>query len=256
MTGTIHWTDLRPYRDYAMQEQTSPPTIGMLCWEKGCVPRGLMQTETLWGSSTFPGTFEFPVYYCRVVGANINTILENPNRDVLHTMIDEVRAMETAGVRAITTSCGFNAIFQRELANAVDIPVFTSALLQVPFVQALLGEGQSIGVITAKKAALSEEHLRAVGIEDSGRLHFFGLEDCAEWAKIFHSPNEEVDLDAIEKEVVDVATKAKEDNPEIGAFVLECTDLPTYSKTIRETTGCPVFDVVTLINFVYQAVAE
>ena len=68
--------------------------------------------------------------------------------------------------------------------------------------------------------------------------------------------DEEVDLDAIEKEVVDVATKAKEDNPEIGAFVLECTDLPTYSKTIRETTGCPGFDVVSLINFVYQAVAE
>ncbi len=36
------------------------------------------------------------------------------------------KEVEKEGVRAITTSCGFNAIFQEALANAVNIPVFTS----------------------------------------------------------------------------------------------------------------------------------
>lgn len=31
--------------------------------------------------------------------------------------------MEAQGILAITTSCGFNAVFQRELADSVSVPV-------------------------------------------------------------------------------------------------------------------------------------
>ena len=51
--------------------------------------------------------------------------MENPCPKVLQTMIDEARKMTDQGIRAITTSCGFNAVFQRELADSVDVPVFT-----------------------------------------------------------------------------------------------------------------------------------
>ena len=239
-----------------MERGNNSPKIGMLCWEAGHIPRGLAQTESLRGSSTNPDSFDFPVRYCRVKGANIQTILENPDRDVLQTMIAEARAMVADGVRAITTSCGFNAIFQEELANAVDVPVFTSSLLQVPLVRSMLGENQAIGVITAKKAALREEHLRAVGITKDILLRIFGLEDCREWGKIFHAPDDDVDLKLIEGEVVGVALEAKRRHPEIGAFVLECTDLPPFAQTIREGTECPVFDIVTMTNYVYQAIGE
>jgi len=37
------------------------PLIGILCWEEGCSPRGLVQLEELPGNSTNPKTFEFPV---------------------------------------------------------------------------------------------------------------------------------------------------------------------------------------------------
>lgn len=239
-----------------MERENNSPKIGMLCWEAGHIPRGLVQTESLRGSSTNPDSFDFPVRYCRVKGANIQTILEKPDRDVLQTMIAGARAMVTDGVCAITTSCGFNAIFQEELANAVDVPVFTSSLLQVPLVRSMLGENRAIGVITAKKAALRKEHLRAVGITEDIPLRIFGLEDCREWGKIFRTPDDDVDLKLIEDEVVGVALKAKRRHPEIGAFVLECTDLPPFAQTIREGTECPVFDIVTMTNYVYQAIGE
>ena len=127
------------------------PLIGILCWEEGCSPRGLAQLEKLPGNSTNPKTFDFPVKYCRIKGANIHTILENPCQHVLQSMIGEARKMEAQGVCAITTSCGFNAIFQRELADSVSVPVFTSSLMQIPLVQNMLGKQQQVGVITAKK---------------------------------------------------------------------------------------------------------
>ena len=37
-------------------------------------------------------------------------------------------------MQAITTNCGFLAKFQREIAAAVTVPVFTSSLMLVPMV--------------------------------------------------------------------------------------------------------------------------
>lgn len=192
--------------------------------------------------------------FCKVKGANIETILENPCRKVMERMIEEAQKMVKEGVKAITTSCGFNAIFQRELADSLDVPVFTSSLLQVPMVFHTLGRNKHLGVITAKKAALREEHLRAVGITSEMPVEIFGMEECPEWNKIFIAPNEDVDLDVIREEVVSTAVKAVKENPKIGAFVLECTDLPPFAQRIREVTGKPVFDFVTLVNYINSAI--
>lgn len=230
--------------------------IGILCWEAGQVPRGLVQLESLKGNSTNPDSYDYPVRFCRVKGANIETILENPDRKVLARMIEAARAMVAEGARAITTSCGFNAIFQEELADALDVPVFTSSLLQVPFVVRTLGRGGEIGVITAKKAALREDHFRAVGITSEIPVKIFGMEECPEFNKIFVAPDEDVDLNVIREEVVGTALRAIEENPKIGAFVLECTDLPPFAREIRKATGRPVFDFITLVDYVDQALRD
>ena len=231
------------------------PLIGILCWERDSLPRGLLQLEKLPGNSTNPETFEFPVRYCRIKGANIHTILENPSQNVLQSMIGEARKMEEQGVRAITTSCGFNAIFQRELADSVHVPVFTSSLMQMPLVQNMLGEQQSVGVITAKKTALTEKHLQSVGIKDRRSIHIEGLETSAEWNKIFTSPDEDLDINTVENDVVHIACSMMK-VADIGAFILECTDLPPFADAIRKATGRPVFDFVTLTNFIYQAIVS
>ena len=45
-------------------------------------------------------------------------------------------------------------------------------------------------------------------------------------------------------------------NPEIGAIVLECTNMTPYAAAIQEQTGLPVFDIYTLVNYVYYAVVR
>lgn len=230
-----------------------PPLIGILCWEEGCSPRGLVQLEQLKGNSTNPETFKFSVKYTRVKGANIHTILENPCKKTLATMISDARNMEKHGIKAITTSCGFNAVFQKELANAVSIPFFTSSLMQIPMIQNMIGSRQLVGVITAKKSALSEEHLLYAGVTDRERVLVQGLEMSKEWNKIFSSPDEDINISTVKNDILSQA-QTMTTAADIGAFVLECTDLPPFSQSIRKTTGLPVFDFVTLTNFVYQGI--
>lgn len=94
-----------------MMTKYDKPEIGILCWEAGQSPRGLVQLEALKGNSTNPDSYNFPVRFYRVKGANIHTILENPDKTVLARMIEAGKEMLRDGIKAVTTSCGFNAIF-------------------------------------------------------------------------------------------------------------------------------------------------
>lgn len=236
-----------------MAQDIQAARIGILCWETGQVPRGLVQLESLVGNSTNPASYQYPVRFKPVLGANVHTILENPDPGVLRAMIGDARDMVADGIRAITTSCGFNAIFQHELAAAVDAPVFTSSLLQVPLVQRILGPESEICVITANAGALRAEHLAAVGIGSTAGLHVLGLEECPEWNRIFAQPDADVDLAVIEREIIGTALQAVERYPATRAFVLECTDLPPFSALIRQRSGLPVLDFISMVNYLHSS---
>lgn len=236
-----------------MTNEAAVAKIGILCWEKGEVPKGLMQLETLVGNSTNPASYDYPVHLVSVRGANVHTILENPDPAVLRTMIVDARAMAAQGIKAITTSCGFNAIFQQELAQAVSVPVFTSSLLQVPFAQLIHGPESEICVLTANAGALRPEHLSLAGITRTKGLHILGLEQCEEWSRMFAEPDAEIDLAAIEQEVLGTTRRALKAHPGIRAFVLECTDLPPYAAMIRRHSGLPVFDFISMINYLHSS---
>ena len=92
--------------------------IAILRWESGHVPQGLMQLEQLPGNSTNLASYPFPVKLVEVKGANTDTVILHPSQKLLEDMIQLAKELEKEGVRAITTSCGFNAIFQEALAQA------------------------------------------------------------------------------------------------------------------------------------------
>lgn len=233
------------------------PKIAILRWEEGHVPEGLMQLETMAGNSTNVKSYPFPVRLIHVEGANVETVITHPSRELLFNMIRiSKEVVEKEDIRAITTSCGFNAIFQKELAEALDVPVFTSALLQVPFVQNLIGKNRTVGVITANKGSLTKEHLHACGITEEINVEIMGLENAVEWSKIFEKPDEKFNMDAVAEEIIGVARKGVSQHPKIGAIVLECTDLPPYAAKIREAVNLPVFDFNSMMGHVAMALEE
>ena len=233
-----------------------PAKIAILRWESGHVPTGLMQLEAMAGNSTNPASYPFPVELVEVKGANAETVIVHPSRKVLAGMIDLVKELERQGVRAVTTSCGFNAIFQKELADAVDIPVFTSSLLQVPFAQAIVGRNCSVGIITANKTALTANHLHACGITDDMNVYIQGLEHCREWSKIFERPEEAFDMTAVSEEIMGAVAEGIAAHPDTGIIVLECTDLPPYAQQIRDRFNVPVLDINSLVGYVAVSLGQ
>ena len=225
------------------------PEIAILRWEQGDVPAGLKQLGDITGNSTNPDSYPFPVKLVEVKGANVETVITHPSKKLLADMIEISKELiEKEGIRAITTSCGFNAIFQKPMADALSVPVFTSSLMQVPFVQQLIGADKKVEVITANKGSLTEEHFRACGIGPEICPVVVGLEEAEEWSKIFDKPDESFDLEKVENEIITAALGGIEENPSVGAIVLECTDLPPFARKIGRATGLPVFDFSSMIT--------
>src|SRR5216117_3449262 len=109
-------------------------------------------------------TFPFPVRYHRVSGADPDLVVRRGAEGLLPAFVDGARQLEREGVGAVTTNCGFLVKFQRELAAAVTVPVFTSSLLLVPLVHQMLPRGRRVGIMTVSAATLGPEHLEGAGI--------------------------------------------------------------------------------------------
>jgi hypothetical protein len=55
---------------------------------------------------------------------------------------------------------------------------------------------------------------------------------------------------------MELAGNIRREHPEVGAILLECSDLPPYAWAIQKASGLPVYDFITLINWVEQAVVQ
>ena len=119
-----------------------------------------------------------------------------------------------------------------------------------------MGPNRKVAVLTANKHHLREEHLQRAKIVDREHLVILSLHDQPEWSRIYTHPNEEFDLDAVTDEVIGVVRKGLSEHPDIGAVVLECTDLPPYSARIREELDIPVFDINTFISYIALSLNE
>ena len=170
--------------------------------------------------------------------------------------MEGARALEREGVGAITTNCGFLVKYQRELAAAVAVPVFTSSLLLVPLVHRMLAPGRRVGSMTVNAASLSR---RAPGRRRHPGpdlpLAVAGMEGEKEFTRVMLDDEMELDVDLAREEHVRVARRLVADHPDIGAIVLECTNMPPYAADIQRETGRPVFDITTLVRMAHDALA-
>lgn len=199
-------------------------------------------------------TFPFPVRYKVVKEASIERLLKQKDITLLEPFIDAAIELQEEGVKAITGACGFMALFQREVSDAVDVPVFLSSLLQIPFIYQI--KKQKIGIITADSKSLTPEHFISVGVNKEIPLLIGGMEDQKEFREAILEEKGTLDSDLIEREVVGVAKKLITENPDIGALVLECSDLPPYAHAIQKEVNLPIFDFTTMIQYVHTALVR
>lgn len=215
---------------------------------------GVMMLETqfprIHGDIANAMTWPFPMHYRVVRGATPNLVVKNDPRLLVDDFIEVGRELVRMGADGLTTNCGFLALIQDQVKDAIGVPVATSSLMQIPMVQSLLPAGKRVGVLTISKASLTDEHLKAAGAPldtpvvgtDNGRQFTTGILD----------DHPEMNFDDCLADILDAATDLTSSYDDIGAIVLECTNMVSYAADIRRLTGLPVYSIYTLVTW-FQA---
>ena len=220
--------------------------IGILCaeWHIPFIPGDLNNAST----------FGFPVRYLPVPGLEGAAVLAGSDSSFGERLVEGARQLEREGVRAITGNCGYMASYQQAVADSVGVPVFMSSLLQAPMLAGMLGQDRKLGVLVASGSGITSQLLAAVGILDPGRIVIEGLDQYEHWNEVILQETGALDDDHIRGEVTDAARELLARDPAVGAFLLECSDLPPYSAAVHAATGLPVFDWAGFIRYVHDAV--
>ena len=211
--------------------------------------------ERIPGDVGNPATFPFPVLCRTVGGATLKRLIVERDRSLLEPFINAGWELIRQGAQALTTTCGFMILFQEELAREFPVPVFTSSLLQLPFIQATLRPQYRIGIITADASNLTPEHLRKAG-GDTDRLTVVGLENQPRFREAIFEETGRIDVQGVESEVVAQAQRMLTADPLIAAVLFECANLPPYAAAVQAAVKLPVYDISTMLHHVHAALVR
>ena len=192
-------------------------------------------------------SWPFPVLYRVVRDASPDRVVRRGAEGLLEAFVAAARDLVADGVDGITTNCGFLALFQRELAAAVPVPVATSSLMQVGMVNALLPPGRRAGVLTISGSTLTPLHLERAGVPADTPIG--STEGGREFTRVILGNEPELDVAAARADNVEAARALVAAHPDLGAIVLECTNMVPYAADIRAATGLPVFSIHSFVSW-------
>lgn len=223
-------------------------SVGVLCLE--------CNVPFIPGDVGNASTYRYPVVHYLVPGATSDGVIVRKDPDLAHAFVEAAQHMAGQGVRAITGDCGYMATYQHAVAEAVDVPVLLSSLLQIPTILSMLGRSRRLGILCANDKSFTNDLLTAAGVgpEHGERLVIRGLQDGPHWRDTIVEERGWLDYDGVQAEVVQTAVTMQEEHPDLGGYLLECSDLPPYSAAIQHATRLPVFDWIGFIDYVHHAV--
>ena len=192
-------------------------------------------------------TWPFPVHYKVVRSASPDRVVRQGATGLLNTFIAAAQDLVADGVDGITTNCGFLALFQKQIAEAVSVPVVTSSLMQVAMVNRLLASGKRAGILTINKSSLTQAHLDAAGVPEGTPVGT--TEGGREFTRAILDNEMELDVDLAGRDNVEAALAMQAEHRDLGALVLECTNMEPYAADITKATGLPVFSIQTLVRW-------
>lgn len=206
------------------------------------------------GNVANASTFNFPVTY-KILKESYSGQALGADPALLDMVVEAGRELARQGARAIIGACGYFGNYQKEVAARLDVPVFLSSLLQIPIIRRALQPNQKVGVICSGAGGLAPELLSQNGVDDLSDVASIGAEDLPEFKNILEDTGH-FDSYQIEQQMVDLAKQFVNENPDIGAILLEGSDMPPYAFAIHNAVRLPVFDFITLINWVQSAVVR
>ena len=148
--------------------------------------------------------------------------------------------------------------YQARVRELTSTPVFMSALMQAPLVEAAIGRDAKVLLLTANSKRLLAARnvlLREAGVtvDDPSKFVVQGVERLAGFEPLADPSLGTIDTEVARASLVDCVRSRIFADPSIACLLLECTELPPYEDALREATSLPVFSVVSLFSYFYGA---
>lgn len=216
-----------------------------------------------YGHPCYVGTFNFPIRLKFIQNplppeeATPDEIRELKGWN-LEEWIKSARELENTGVKAIVTGCGMTGTMQKDLTDAVNIPVFSSTIQFIPQIYHSLKRDKKIGILTASSKLLTRWDnmlFQACEVDPSIPVIIEGMTE-SDYCDIWWSQLEKnFNPMKVEQAILKVTEILLKKHPDIGAIICECTEMPLYTKIIREKMRVPLFDANDMIRFVQRLVS-
>jgi hypothetical protein len=115
----------------------------------------------------------------------------------------------------------------------------------------MLPPGQRVGIITVSAASLTARHLEAAGVP--GDTPLVGTENGREFFRVLiRGESQDMDVDLAQADILEAGRELVTRHPEVGAVVLECTNMPPYARALCAALGRPIFDIYTMITWLHS----
>jgi Asp/Glu/hydantoin racemase len=193
-----------------------------------------------------PETWGFPVTLRVVPGATPTAIVQSDPEPFVQAFVQAGRDLIANGCTGIATTCGFLSLIRPRLAEALGVPVAASALEQAAQIKASLPPSARVGILTISAQSLTERHLHVAGVPKDCIVT--GVDNSAFAASILGNART-LDVAQARAELVQAAQDMVRAHPEVGAILLECTNMPPYAPDIARATGRPVYSIVSYLNW-------
>lgn len=214
----------------------------------------------------FPGdvrnasAYPFPIQYEIANGVDIERLVVGEDKSLcLPPLVEAAKKLDAMGCKAIIAECGYFSYFQQEIAGSVQIPVFLSSMLQVPFAQQLIGKDRVVGILVARADYITDHHLRSAGIQIGSNFVIAGAMDSGEceefdklWTRGKRSDPPSANYDKAKREFLEQGIRFKRAHANMGAMVLECTGFPPFARALQREIEIPVFSYGTLMDYAYS----
>lgn len=199
-------------------------------------------------------TFPYPICYEIVDGPETAALTMDGEEAAVEQMLQSAEHLEQKGVRAIFTSCGLLISYQDSLTKRLSIPVISSCLAILPFVQSIIGSNQRIGIIVS---AINGGIQRLLEKPENKNVVPISMEDSPEFMQSIMSmhPPFELDQEKLQREVVEICREKLRQHSDLRAIIVECTNIAPYSAQLRRALKIPVFDIIQIVNLLHTAVS-
>jgi len=208
----------------------------------------------------FPGnvasyaSYNFPVQFAIVRGVPFSRIAA-ADPTVAPAIIECGQELVSRGCGIIVGACGSFANYQTTVAGALGVPTYLSVMMLAPLLLAGLALERRLGVVCAVASALTPKVFKEVGITNPDRLALCEAKGLPEFDRLLANEGS-LNSARLEAQLTERVTAFAAANPDVGALLLQCSDLPPYAARLQASIGLPVFDMTTWINWLNMSLTR